>query len=156
VARARHETSVLGSVLDIAADRAVEIVLWVGFADLDLIPLSIPIIVIIRGTVVDALRGGSTGKGKTPFGLTSSKWGRRIVGSSLMRSSYGAAKGVAFCSLAIVRALQLYHSGTPGGNLLPPFHLLANIMSWIAIALCIVRAIPVLVEVPASMQEPDE
>ena len=34
VARRRHEESLMGSALDIAADRAVEIVLWVVFAHL--------------------------------------------------------------------------------------------------------------------------
>ncbi len=43
VARRRHEETLLGSVLDIAADRAVEIVLWVVFAQLGLISMFIPI-----------------------------------------------------------------------------------------------------------------
>ena len=56
VARRRGETSLLGSVLDIATDRTLEYLLWVVFAHLGLIPLVIPIIVLIRGTSVDAVR----------------------------------------------------------------------------------------------------
>ena len=51
VARRRNETSLLGSVLDIAADRAVEIVLWVVFASLNLISIVIPVIFIVRGAL---------------------------------------------------------------------------------------------------------
>src|SRR5918997_2133045 len=50
VARKTGQTSLFGSVLDIAADRTYELVLWVCFADLDLIPIVIPLIVIARTT----------------------------------------------------------------------------------------------------------
>jgi len=152
VARARHETSLLGSVLDIAADRAVEIVLWVVFADLNLIPLAIPIVVIIRGTVVDALRSAGASQGQTPFSITSSKWGQRIVASPPMRTGYGIAKGVAFCSLAALHALSIYGGGALSDLLVHRFYVFANIMSWIAVALCVVRAIPVFAEAPAWMR----
>ena len=46
IARARGEVSLLGSTLDIAVDRAFEIILWVVYAHLGLIPILIPIIVI--------------------------------------------------------------------------------------------------------------
>ena len=42
IARARGEVSLLGSVLDIATDRTFEIILWVVFAHLGLIPVIIP------------------------------------------------------------------------------------------------------------------
>ena len=42
VARARSETSLMGSVLDIAADRTYELSLWVSFAYLGLVPAVIP------------------------------------------------------------------------------------------------------------------
>ena len=153
VARARDEVSLLGSILDIAADRAVEIVLWVSFTDLDLIPLAVPIIVIIRGTLVDALRSAGARNGQSPFSITSSKWGRRIVASPPMRTAYGVAKGIAFCCLAVTHALQLYPGGTAQASLARPFWAFSNVMTWLAVALCIVRAIPVLVEAPGSIRD---
>lgn len=42
VARKTQQTSLFGSVLDIAADRTYELVLWVCFAYLRLIPVAIP------------------------------------------------------------------------------------------------------------------
>ncbi len=153
VARSRDEVSLLGSILDIAADRAVEIVLWVSFADLDLIPLAVPIIVIIRGTLVDALRSAGARNGQAPFSITSSKWGQWIVASPPMRTSYGVAKGIAFCSLAVTHTLQLYPGGTLQASLAHTFWVFANVVTWIALALCIVRAIPVLAEAPASIRD---
>ena len=153
VARARDEVSLLGSILDIAADRAVEIVLWVVLADLKLIPLAVPIIVIIRGTLVDALRNAGARHGQSPFGITSSKWGQRIVASPAMRTVYGISKGIAFCCLAVTHALRLYPGGTPQASLVHSFWVFSSVTAWIATALCIVRAIPVLVEAPGSIRD---
>ena len=153
VARARDEVSLLGSILDIAADRAVEIVLWVVFADLNLIPLAVPLIVIIRGTLVDALRSAGARNGQSPFSITSSKWGQRIVASPSMRTVYGISKGIAFCCLAVTQALRLYPGGTSQASLAHSFWVFSNVITWIAIALCIVRAIPVLVEAPGSIRD---
>src|SRR5919202_5317729 len=56
VARKTGQTSLFGSVLDIAADRTYELILWVCFADLGMIPLAIPLLIIARTTLTDALR----------------------------------------------------------------------------------------------------
>jgi phosphatidylglycerophosphate synthase len=56
VARARSETSLLGSVLDIAADRVYELSLWVSFAYLGLISAIVPLVVLVRTTLTDADR----------------------------------------------------------------------------------------------------
>jgi CDP-diacylglycerol--glycerol-3-phosphate 3-phosphatidyltransferase len=42
VARRRGSTSQFGAVFDIAGDRVVETVLWIAFADLDLVPIWVP------------------------------------------------------------------------------------------------------------------
>src|SRR5262245_49637456 len=57
VARRTGQTSLLGGVLDIAADRTYELVLWVGFADLGLIPAWISFVILTRSTLTDAFRG---------------------------------------------------------------------------------------------------
>ena len=43
VARRLGQETLIGSALDIAADRAVEIVLWVAYAHLRLIPVVVPL-----------------------------------------------------------------------------------------------------------------
>jgi phosphatidylglycerophosphate synthase len=52
VARKTGQSSLFGSVLDIAADRTYELVLWVCFADLGMIPLAIPLVIIARTTLM--------------------------------------------------------------------------------------------------------
>jgi CDP-diacylglycerol---glycerol-3-phosphate 3-phosphatidyltransferase len=56
VARRRGETSVFGSIFDIAVDRVVENVLWIVLGDLGLIPIWVAIVFIVRGAIVDAIR----------------------------------------------------------------------------------------------------
>src|SRR4029078_7379759 len=55
VARKTGQTSLFGSVLDIAADRTYELVLWICFAGLGLIPLGLPVIVGVPHTPGAAL-----------------------------------------------------------------------------------------------------
>jgi CDP-diacylglycerol--glycerol-3-phosphate 3-phosphatidyltransferase len=73
VARRRQETGMLGSKLDIAVDRIVELVMWVVYANLQLISVAIPIIVIIRGGLVDMVRSFSLIWGETSFGMMQTK-----------------------------------------------------------------------------------
>src|SRR5262245_14600076 len=55
VARWRGSSSPFGAVFDIAADRAVEQILWVVFAAHGVIPIWVALVIITRGTIVDAL-----------------------------------------------------------------------------------------------------
>ena len=56
VARRLNESSVFGAMFDIASDRIVEYTLWIIFADLDLVPIWVPLIFVFRGTIVDTIR----------------------------------------------------------------------------------------------------
>jgi len=142
VARRRRETSLLGSTLDIAVDRAVEMVLWVAFADLDLIPLAIPVIVIIRGALVDAFRSVGVQAGVRPFDMVRAGWARKLVASPALRTPYGVVKGVAFSLLAFTLAMQ-ETSHTAGAHWA---WVLSQAASWLAVALCLLRGIPALVD----------
>jgi len=148
VARRRGETSVLGSVLDIAADRTVEFLLWVVFADLDLIPIIFPLIVLTRGTFVDAVRAVAPSKGLAPFEMMRSPVGRFLVKSPWLRSSFAVAKAVAFSSLALTHGLAA--AGSPA---LATVNVIAQVSAWLALALCLLRGIPVLVEAPHTLRE---
>lgn len=143
LARARGETSLLGSVLDIAADRAVEYALWVVFAHLRLISVAIPLIVVIRGTFVDSVRSVAPARGLKPFELMRSKVGRFLVGSPWLRAPFGVAKAVAFILLALAHGLNTLGHVAAGGVALA-----AQIASWIAVAFCLARGLPVLIEAP--------
>lgn len=143
LARARGETSLLGSVLDIAADRAVEFALWVVFAHLRLISVLIPLIVVIRGTFVDSVRSVAPARGLKPFDLMRSKLGRFLVGSPWLRTPFGVAKATAFILLALAYGLSTLGHAWAGG-----VNLAAQIASWVAVAFCLARGLPVLIEAP--------
>ncbi len=148
IARQRGESSLLGSVLDIATDRALEIVLWVVFAHLDLIPVIIPIIVITRGTTVDAVRAVGMSSGRAAFEQVRHPVSRFLVSSRWMRSSYGFIKAFAFAVLTLDLGLKTL--GSPWSS---PVHIAALILAWLATAMSIARGLPVLIEGYSLLQE---
>ncbi|MFH1084708.1 MAG: CDP-alcohol phosphatidyltransferase family protein [Chloroflexota bacterium] len=155
VARRRHEESLMGSVLDIMADRAVELVLWVCYAYYRLIPLAIPVIYILRGTIVDSLRSVGVSEGQAPFKTMRTSLGRWLVGSPWMRSSYGVAKAFAFAGLALTHALAAYAAhGAVSISAVEASRVICNVVSWVAVALCLARGLPVVVEALPALRRP--
>ncbi len=143
VARWRGEETLVGSALDIAADRAVEIVLWVTYAHLGLIPVVIPLTVIIRGALTDSIRGVALQHGQSAHSMMRSSWGRWLVASGPIRTGYGVVKAFAFTLLALALGLK-----TGGYAAWYNVWVAASAFSWLALALCIVRGLPVLTEAP--------
>lgn len=141
IARQRDEVTLLGSVLDIAADRAVEIILWVMYANLGLISWIIPVTVIIRGALTDSIREAGYARGATAFDSMRTSWGRWIVAGRPMRAAYGLVKAAAFVLLALTLALQSLQA-----SWVMPVWTAGTVLSWIALAFCIIRGLPVVVE----------
>ena len=145
VARRTGRASLLGSVLDIAADRTYELVLWVCFADLRLVPTAIPIIVLVRTTLTDALRAIGIGRGEAPFDQERSALGRFLIGSPWMRTGYAVGKIVSFCGLALVQACSGFPPATPLGRLAPSLLGPLRIGAWLTVGLCVLRGLPVVI-----------
>ena len=145
VARKRGETSLFGSVLDIAADRTYELVLWVCFADLRLLPVAIPLIIISRTTLTDAFRSIGVGQGTAPFAQHRTALGRFLVGSSWMRTGYAVTKVVTFCGLALAQGLSGLAPGTKTAQLVPPMMTAFRVTAWLAVGFCIFRGLPVII-----------
>jgi CDP-diacylglycerol--glycerol-3-phosphate 3-phosphatidyltransferase len=141
VARARGEVSLLGSALDIAVDRAFEIILWVTYAHLKLVPVLIPIIVITRGTLTDAIRSVGMSTGEAAFDQVKHPISRFLVSSRFMRDFYGITKGGAFAFLTLTFGLMITEHDWTSWTL-PT----AQTLSWLAVTLTVVRGIPVLAE----------
>lgn len=144
VARRSKQTSLIGSVLDIAADRTYELVLWVILADLRLIPVAIPLIVIVRTTLTDALRSIGVSQGRKPFEQHRSRLGRFLVASSWMRSSYSVAKIATFCGLTLGFALSGFPPESGFQRAAGGFLQVFGVLAWVAAGLCIVRGLPVI------------
>ncbi len=141
VARKRDETSLLGSVFDIATDRTLEYVLWVVYAHLGLISVLVPIIVLIRGTSVDAIRSMGMKEGISAFEQLQSPVNRFLVKSRFMRALYGTVKAAAAGFLTLSFALP---STDSGWTLL--IYQGAMALTWISVIVCVIRGVPVLSE----------
>ncbi|MEO8032581.1 MAG: CDP-alcohol phosphatidyltransferase family protein [Gemmatimonadota bacterium] len=136
VARRRNETSLAGSVLDIAADRTYELVLWFCFADLGLISMIIPLLVVARTALTDAFRSLGIAHGVAPFAQAQSRMARFMVASAWMRTGYSVVKLGAFVTLALIPI-----AADRGGVQLAE---LGEGLAWTALVLCLVRGIPVV------------
>ena len=145
VARRSGQTTLFGGVLDIAADRTYELVLWVCFADLQLIPMAIPLVVIVRTTLTDALRAIGIGQGKAPFAQHGTRLGQFLVGSSWMRTSYAIAKIVTFCGLALVQAWADFPHESIQGRAAASLLVTLRTAAWLTVVLCVLRGLPVIV-----------
>lgn len=152
VARRRNTTSAFGAIFDIAGDRVVENVLWIVFADLGAIPIWVPLLVVTRGVLVDGLRSLSYGEGMTAFGeknMMRSPLTRWLTAGRFMRGLYGYAKAIAFVFLTGWVGRDL--SPTVGGWVdtlysAAIYRVLGWITVWSAIALTVIRGIPVVVD----------
>lgn len=141
IARKRGEASLLGSVFDIATDRTLEYVLWVVYAHLGLISVLVPIIVLIRGTSVDAVRSIGMKEGVSAFEQIQSPVNRFLVSSRFMRALYGTAKAAAAGFLTLAYALN--SGGTYLSSLI---NQIAIALTWISVFVCVIRGVPVLIE----------
>ncbi len=150
VARKTGQTTLFGSVLDIAVDRTYELVLWVCFADLRMISAAIPLIVIARTTLTDAFRSIGVAQGTAPFAQHHTALGRFLVGSTWMRVGYSVVKITTFCGLALAQALDAFLAEVGGRGAVAPMTGALRVVAWVAVLLCVLRGLPVIV--PALRQ----
>lgn len=151
VARKRNETSTFGAVFDIAADRIIECVFWIFFAVIDLIPFWMPIAVVTRGFLTDSMRSIALQDGKTPFEMMTIPWTRALTSSRISRAFSGISKVLTFLFLPTTHLLKenytdVLKSTFPNIPILDIFMLASIIIAYIAVALCLIRGVPVLVE----------
>jgi phosphatidylglycerophosphate synthase len=145
VARRSGQSSLFGAVLDIAADRTYELVLWVVFASLGLIPIVIPLVVIARTTLTDAFRSIGVADGVAPFDQHRSALGRFLVGSPVMRTGYSVTKVVTFTGLALALAWRHLPVTSPYHARAEPLLTAMQWLAWVALAFCVLRGLPVII-----------
>jgi len=150
VARRMGLASKLGGVLDVTADRIVEHVYWITFAVAQRIPLWIPLVIVTRSFLVDAVRGLALVQGKTAFGdstMARSALTRFLTGSRAMRALYGVAKLGAFVLIGALIALD--------GSLRGSGYAALEVAAWVSAlttdALCVVRGVPVIADARAYL-----
>ena len=152
VARKYHEESLFGAIYDIAADRIVELCLWIVFAHLGVIPVWIPLVFVGRGVLTDAIRAAeSEREQRAPFATIQSPVGQMLVAGRFMRIFYAVLKAVTFCVLLITLPLPA---------LLPTLwqdfgHLVTGLglgLAYASVLICILRGVPVIVEFMAQQR----
>jgi CDP-diacylglycerol--glycerol-3-phosphate 3-phosphatidyltransferase len=145
VARKRLETSVFGSIFDIAADRVIEYVLWTVLAHVGLVPMWVALLFIIRGTLVDSIRYSAIAGGQTAFGMMRSRVGRFLVAGRFMRGLYGGLKAVTFAWVLSEAPLAHFHPDLWDGEA-GTIALISGVLVYSTVALCLLRGLPVLLE----------
>lgn len=146
VARRRNETSVFGAMFDIAGDRIVELTMWIVLADLKLVPVWVPLVFVIRGTIVDTIRASqTTHRRQSPFSMMETPLGKWMVAGKFMRIFYAVLKATAFCWLLMIQPLPVVFPEiwATWSALLTG---IGAVLVYLSVAICIARGLPVLVE----------
>lgn len=145
VARRFNRETLFGATFDIAIDRIVEIVLWVILADLGFIGVWVPLLFIIRGNLVDAIRSHGAADGTAAFDMLNSRLGQFLVAGPFMRAFYAGVKATAFAWLLFWQPFAEltpdFWSAASGGLVI-----VGQLLAWIAAAVCVLRGLPVLIE----------
>lgn len=149
VARRFNQETLFGATFDIAIDRIVETVLWVVLAHLGFIGVWVPLLFIIRGNLVDAIRSKGAASGTAAFDMMQSPVGRFLVAGRFMRGFYAVLKAVTF---AWILAWQ------PMPILAPdfwqawgyPLTAIGLVLAWASATICVVRGLPVIMEFCAN------
>lgn len=123
IARKRNETSKIGEVLDTLADRIIENTFWIYFTGIGLLPLWMPLVVMARGFITDALQ--------RTHGHPTNGWTHTLTRSRISRAFSGITKMLAFTSLASTYFLK--NSALEQGSL---------ILATIAVGFCLLRGLP--------------
>lgn len=146
VARRRNATSLFGALFDIAGDRIVELTMWMVLADLGVVPVWVPIVFVIRGTIVDLIRASHSRRaGESPFAMLATPLGRWIVAGRFMRIFYALLKATAFCWLLFARTFAAAFPGrwAEWGGLLDG---VGVVLVYLSVLTCILRGAPVVLE----------
>jgi len=139
-ARKLNQSSKFGAILDIAGDRCVEMAYWIAFSALHWISVVVPLIFLVRGTFVDAMRSHASEQGKTAFGantMMQSGLGKFLVASNFSRFTYAVVKALAFCLVIAAHTTSLANTAV-----MPA----ANYLVYFSCFFCLVRGLPVLIE----------
>lgn len=137
VARITKSDNDFGAFFDIACDRVVEQIYVALFVTLNWIPFWVLVVFIVRGILVDGIRGFANKEGKTAFGKNSmmqTKLGHFLTSSRFMRFAYGGIKGFAFAFMFFTKSIC------------PEYYSFEMFLIYLATFFCIVRGIPVLIE----------
>lgn len=140
LARKLNQASKFGAILDIAGDRVVEMAYWIAFAALGWIPVWVPLVFLVRGTFVDAIRSFASEQGYTAFGaktMMQSGIGKFLVSSNFSRFTYAVVKALAFCIVIAAHTTTLADTCAQQVGMA---------LVYASVAFCLIRGLPVVFE----------
>jgi phosphatidylglycerophosphate synthase len=107
-----------GARLDIAGDRVVEYTMWIVFTIVNIVPLFVLLLIVLRHSFADALMGsrGTSSKMKTKFAQI-------VYASNIGRGGINVLKAVTYCYLIL-----MYVSNYPA---LPGYILVTALVAYI-------------------------
>ena len=123
LARKRNEVSPLGCLLDTLADRIIENTFWIYFTATGQLPVWMPIAVMTRGFLTDALQRLQ--------GYPTAGWREALTRSRLSRAVSGITKLLAFSSLAGAKVFTNAHLETA-----------SLLLASGAVGVCLLRGVP--------------
>ena len=123
LARKRNEVSLLGECLDTLADRMIENSFWIYFCAIGQLPVWMPIAVMARGFLTDALQ--------RMHGYPTDGWTHALTRSRLSRVVSGVSKMLAFTSLAGTTVFTSANLETA-----------SLVLASIAVGVCLLRGLP--------------
>ncbi|MFA6409622.1 MAG: CDP-alcohol phosphatidyltransferase family protein [Gammaproteobacteria bacterium] len=145
IARFRKEDSLFGAIFDIAADRIIEITLWITLLGSGFVSVWVPIIFVVRGVLVDNLRKKYSDSGRSPFSIMQTKWGQFLVASRTMRFTYGGFKLITFAWLLFLfPATQLWSAFFT--SKMTGILIFNDFLIYSTVILCLLRGLPVIFE----------
>lgn len=135
IARRRNETSQIGALLDTLADRIIENTFWIYFTLIGVIPLWMPIVVLTRGFITDALQ---------PYKSSpKNRWADILTRSRISSGLYGTLKMLAFICLASHPFLK--NKGWAD---------IGFILATLAVSVCLIRALPTFMGTYKTIAKP--
>jgi CDP-diacylglycerol---glycerol-3-phosphate 3-phosphatidyltransferase len=146
VARKRNETSVFGAMFDIASDRMTELTIWIVLVDLDIVAVWVPLVFIIRGTIVDTIRANQvTTEQNAPFSMLRTPVGKWLVAGKFMRAFYAALKATTFCWLLLIQPLPVLWPDVFTGWM-GILRTIGDVLVYASVLTCLIRGLPVIWE----------
>jgi CDP-diacylglycerol--glycerol-3-phosphate 3-phosphatidyltransferase len=146
VARKRNETSVFGAMFDIASDRMTELTIWIVLVDLDIVAVWVPLVFIIRGTIVDTIRASQvTTEKNAPFTMLNTAAGKWLVAGKFMRAFYAALKATTFCWLLLIQPLPVLWP-TVFTDWMTVLRAIGSVLVYASVLTCLIRGLPVIWE----------
>lgn len=152
IARKCAEITVFGAMFDIAADRIIEITLWIVLAELNMVSIWVALIYLTRGVLVDSLRKPHADQGRRPFSIMRTALGKFLVASRTMRFVSGLVKLLTFSWLFfIIPAIDTWPQLFIDYGV--AFNWISSALVSVSVIICLVRGMPVIIETMFGKKE---